>query len=205
MAINRRDIIEILREENELLKKRNHQVSNRLARMQQAFRALNEIEEKTRDISPGVDLQALLYQLLELVMHACNTEHGSLILLDEQAQELEFVEVIGDTRQALKNHRIRLNTGVVGQVMKTGESVLIENVQSSKQWSAEVDDFLGFHTRALMCSPLVIEDRVIGALEVVNQQTDLPFDNNDLNILRVAARFVSLVLERAEKLTMTLE
>jgi len=39
----------------------------------------------------------------------------------------------------------------------------------------------------------------------VNQQTDLPFDNNDLNILRVAARFVSLVLERAEKLTMTLE
>ena len=205
MAINRRDIIEILREENELLKKRNHQVSNRLARMQQAFRALNEIEEKTRDISPGVDLQALLYHLLELVMHACNTEHGSLILLDEQAQELEFVEVIGDTRQALKNHRIRLDTGVVGQVMKTGESVLIENVQSSKQWSAEVDDFLGFHTRALMCSPLVIEDRVIGALEVVNQQTDLPFDNNDLNILRVAARFVSLVLERAEKLTMTLE
>lgn len=205
MAINRRDIIEILREENELLKKRNHQVSNRLARMQQAFRALNEIEEKTRDISPGVDLQALLYQLLELVMHACNTEHGSLILLDEQAQELEFVEVIGDTRQALKNHRIRLETGVVGEVMKTGESVLIENVQSSKQWSAEVDDFLGFHTRALMCSPLAVEDRVIGALEVVNQQTDLPFDNNDLNILRVAARFVSLVLERAEKLTMTLE
>lgn len=205
MAINRRDIIEILREENELLKVRNHQISNRLARMQQAFRVLNEIEKKTRDVSPQVDLQALLHRLLELVMHACNTEHGSLILLDEQSRELEFVEVIGDTRQALKNHRIPLDTGVVGQVMKTGEAILLENVRSSRQWSDEVDDFLGFQTRALMCAPLVIEDQVIGTLEVVNQQTDLPFDNNDLNILRVAARFVSLVLERAEKLTMTLE
>ena len=205
MAINRRDIIQILRDENELLKLRNKQVSSKLARMQQAFRAITDIDKKSRDISPDSDLQELFHQLLALVMHTCNTEIGSLILLDAASNELEFVEVRGETREALMGHRISIETGIVGRCIKTQQPILVENVHNSSQWSSSTDDYIGFHTQALMCVPLFAEGHVIGAIEVVNKSTDAIFDENDLNILCVAGRFVSLALERAEKLTLISE
>lgn len=205
MSINRRDIIEILRDENQLLKQRNQQISNKLARLQQAFRVLVELDDHARLLTSEHDLQELLYRLLELVMHACNIEHGSLILVDEHTNELEFVEVIGDTRDALRNHRIPIDNGVVGQALAAKEAILVENVHSSHQWSSEIDEFLGFRTQALMCAPLVIDDRAIGAIEVVAQANESAFDENDLNVLKMAARFVSLILERVERLTLSEE
>ena len=205
MAIYRRDIIQILRDENDLLKIRNKQVSSKLARMQQAFRALADIDKKTRLMIEAPDLQELFHQLLHLVMHTSNTEIGSLILLDSATNELEFVEVVGETRDALMGHRISVDTGIVGRCIKTQQPILVENVQDSNQWSSSTDEYIGFHTRALMCVPLFVGELVVGAIEVVNKSSDAIFDENDLNILCAAGRLVGLALERAEHLTLLSE
>lgn len=205
MAINRRDIVQILRDENELLKTRNKQVSKKLSRHQQAFRVLNELCETTRSIDQSVDLADFLNELLALVMHTCNTENGSLILIDEAAQELEFVAVIGESQDHLLNHRIGIETGAVGHVIKNGIGMLIDDVHNSKYWSSVIDESLDFHTHSLMCVPLFVQDKVIGAIEVVNHTADASFEQNDLNILKVATRLVSLALEKVEKLTPQVE
>ena len=209
MPINRRDIIQILREENELLKARNQQVSSKLAHHQQAFRVLNELCDKALSYSSlsaeSYDLDAVLNELLAMILHACNIENGSLILIDEKAQELDFVAVIGESHGYLLNHRMHMHTGVVGHVLKTQESMLIENVHISKKWSGAIDERLDFHTQSLMCVPLNIGDNTIGAIEVVNHTSDIPFDEHDLNVLRVATRLVSFALERVEALTLSLE
>ncbi|MBL7003233.1 MAG: hypothetical protein ISR69_04330, partial [Gammaproteobacteria bacterium] len=62
MSINRRDIMQMLRDENELLKTRNLQVSRRLARLQQAFRVLIDIDEKTQLINVQPDVSKLFSQ-----------------------------------------------------------------------------------------------------------------------------------------------
>ncbi len=205
MSINRRDIIQMLRDENILLKTRNKQLGNKLARSQQAFRALNDIDEKTRGLSATTDIAVLCNQLLVLVLHTCNSDNGSLILLDDETQELEFVEVIGDSRDALMNHRINLNTGIVGNSIKTSQAKLIKNVHDSAQWSSAIDDYLSFHAESLMCAPIKSGDRAIGAIELVNHTGDSVFDENDLNVLRVAACYVGRALEQAEKLMISPE
>lgn len=205
MSISRRDIIQMLRDENELLKARNQQVSNKLARHQQAFRVLAELDDKTRSMSRDLDLPDLLNELLAMVMHACNTENGSLILIDDESNELEFVAVIGESHDHLLNHRIPLDTGLVGHVIKNRESLLIEDVHHSRKWSSSIDQRLDFQTLSLMCVPVTIEDEVVGAIEVVNHKHDTPFDFNDLNILHVAGRMVSQVLECVNKLTLSAE
>ncbi len=201
MAINRRDIIQMLRDENDLLKVRNQQVSKKLARHQQAFRVLAELDTRTHSMSINLELPELLNELLEMVMHACNTENGSLILIDEETSELEFVAVVGESHDHLLNHRISLDTGLVGHVIKTKEALLVEDVHASKQWSASIDERLNFQTSSLMCTPVTIEDEVVGAIEVVNHKQDAAFDINDLNILHVAGRMASQVLECVQKLT----
>ncbi len=199
MAISGRELIQMLRDENEMLKTRNKQVSNKLARQQQAFRVLARMIDKTRMMSASQPLPEILNDLLADVMHVCNIENGSLLLIDEVAQQLEFVAVIGESHEHLLDHRIDIGTGLVGQVIQTREPVLVTDVHASPQWSSLIDQRLNFHTASLMCVPITIRDEVIGAIEVVTHTGDSPYDENDLNILRVAGRLVSQALACIEE------
>ena len=202
MAIDRRDIVEMLRRENELLKARNQQLDARLTRQQQAFRALNRMDETMRSMRSGFDLRSLINDLLALALHACDSENGSMILVDDDTNELVFVEVIGETREHLLDHRIDIDTGIVGQVVKTQKAMLVTDVQNSSRWSSEIDRVVGFNTNALMCAPLFNHQKTFGAIEVVNNNSGNEFDENDLAILRVTARFVSQALQEAEDITL---
>jgi len=200
MGFNRRDIIQMLRRENELLKTRNQFFKDRLTRYQQAFRALNRMDDTLRGLSTQIDIEKLINQFLSLALHACDSENGSLILIDETTDELVFVEVIGEARDHLFNHRMDKEVGVVGRVVASLEAELVTDVRKSPQWSAEVDQVAGFETQALMCAPLFSDEKSYGAIEVINNNSVEDFDENDLAILRVTARFVSQALQKAEEI-----
>ncbi|RLA11494.1 MAG: hypothetical protein DRQ59_09665 [Gammaproteobacteria bacterium] len=201
MSFNRRDIIQMLRRENELLKARNRQLSDRLTRYQQAFRALNRMDDTMRGMSNETDIGNLINEFLALVLHACDSENGSLILIDDATGELVFVDVIGEARDHLINHRIDKDTGVVGRVVTSRKAELVTDVQKSPEWSAEIDEVVGFKTQALMCAPLFSNEKTYGAIEVINSSSTDDFNENDLSILRVTARFVSQALQMAEEIT----
>ncbi|MFA9418714.1 MAG: GAF domain-containing protein [Gammaproteobacteria bacterium] len=201
MSFNRRDIIQMLRRENELLKTRNRQLSDRLTRYQQAFRALDRMDDTMRGMSTEIDIENLINEFLALALHACDSENGSLILIDEVTGELVFVDVIGDARDHLINHRIDKDTGVVGRVVTSRKAELVTDVQKSAGWSAEIDEVVGFKTQALMCAPLFSKEKTYGAIEVINSSSTDDFNANDLSILRVTARFVSQALQMAEEIT----
>jgi len=201
MSFNRRDIIQMLRRENELLKAQNRQLSDRLTRYQQAFRALNRMDDTMRGMSNEIDIGNLINEFLALALHACDSDNGSLILIDEATGELVFVDVIGEARDHLINHRIDKDTGVVGRVVTSLKAELVTDVQKSPEWSAEIDEVVGFKTQALMCAPLFSNEKTYGAIEVINSSSTDDFNANDLSILRVTARFVSQALQMAEEIT----
>jgi GAF domain-containing protein len=202
MAKDRRDIVEMLRRENELLKSRHQRTDARLVRHQQAFRALNRMDETMQAMRTRFNLKKLISDLLALALHACDSENGSLILIDDETGELVFAEVIGESRDRLLNLRIGAGSGIVGNVVATQQPMLVTDVKHSSEWSAEVDQVIGFNTNALMCAPLFSNERIYGAIEVVNNRSSDEFDDNDLAILRVTARFVSQALREAENITL---
>ena len=202
MPIDSRGLAQMLRDENESLKARIQQISIRLTRHQQAFRALNQMDDTMNGLSAEFDLKKLLNKLLSLALHACDSENGSLILVDDESGELVFADVLGEAREQLRNHRISSDTGIVGNVVMTKIPVLVPDVQKSVQWSSEIDQVVGFKTRALMCAPLYNDDKTYGAIEVVNNNSNDLFDENDLAILRVTARYVSQALQKAEDMTL---
>jgi GAF domain-containing protein len=87
--------------------------------------------------------------------------------------------------------------------VKAQKAMLVTDVRNSSKWSAEVDQVVGFNTNALMCAPLFNNTKTYGAIEVVNSMSSDSFDDNDLAILRVTARFVSQALQEAEDITLT--
>lgn len=202
MAISRRDIVEMLRDENELLKLRNQQVSDKLSRQQQAFRALHDIDIMLQELKSISQVDVFINRILSLVLHACNSDNGSLLLLDEATDELVFAEVIGESSEQLKDQRINKHTGIVGKSISSKRAELVTDVKQSGAWSSSVDESVGFSTKSLMCVPLFDGDRVLGAIEIVNTKTDDVFDESDLNILCVTGRYVSLILLKTETIAL---
>ncbi len=125
--------------------------------------------------------------MLALALHACDAENGSMILVDDDTNELVFVEVIGETREHRLNHRIDIDPRIVGHVVETQEAMLETDVHNSSRWSARVDQVIGFNTSALMRAPLFNNAKTNGVIEVVNNMSSNEFDENDLAILRVSA------------------
>lgn len=200
MSITQREMLQLLREENQHLRSAQKQLEEKLRRHEKAIRSLNEIDEMLAKLTRSDQVSELIRRLMLLALHACDSENGSMLLLDSATDELVFVEVIGDSRDALLNYRIDRHEGVVGQSIDQKQAILVDNVRKHDDWSSEVDEAIHFSTRTLMSAPLIHEQRVIGAIEVVNARSNVAFEKIDLDILRLVARLMTLVLHKVEQL-----
>jgi two-component system NtrC family sensor kinase len=86
---------------------------------------------------------------------------------------------------------------VVGHVVESGEARLINDVERDPYFSDELDQEIGgVSPEAILCVPLVIHNRVIGAIELVNN-LDGQFNEQDLALLNAMAASVAVAVDNA--------
>ncbi|MEJ5201597.1 MAG: GAF domain-containing protein [Anaerolineales bacterium] len=179
-------------------------VKNRLLQeAEQRARQLTILNEVTRQLTSTLDITALLQTILKSAVDILNCVAGSLFLLDEQTDELVFVETVGPVADNLVGKRLPPGVGVVGQAVKTRQPIIENDVRQSSLWSSQTDEQTGFDTRSLLAVPLQVKDRVIGVIEVVNRSDGLPFAQDDLQLLNAFAAQAAVAIENARLYTMT--
>ena len=95
--------------------------------------------------------------------------------------------------------RVPDDAGVVGEVVQSGYSMRIDEVDGQEQINRDVDNKLDFTTNNLICCPLRDRDgEVIGAFEVLNKK-DGAFSSSDLKALEDLASHVAAALEEAQE------
>lgn len=181
------------------LKDDNREIRDRLSRLERAVYALKFLQDSLESITPESDPFALVSKILSLALEAVDTETGSLILRDEETDELVFAGVFGPFREELLGYRLPPSEGIVGWVVENRKAQLVPDVQHDPRFSPLVDEAIGFQTTSLICVPLVTGDRVLGALEVVNPRSDREFNEIDLNVLQLFARLAVEAVTRAEQ------
>jgi sigma-B regulation protein RsbU (phosphoserine phosphatase) len=76
---------------------------------------------------------------------------------------------------------------------------MVRDVSADVDFSTAVDDSTGFRTRSILCAPLMVKGRMLGALEVINKRKgDGLFDLADKQFLQVLAGMVSLAVHNAQ-------
>ncbi|MCS7010338.1 MAG: GAF domain-containing sensor histidine kinase, partial [Anaerolineales bacterium] len=93
--------------------------------------------------------------------------------------------------------------GIVGEVVRTGQPMISNNVKQTDKWFSSPDQATGFVTRAVLAVPLQSKERVIGVLEVVNRKDGLPFSADDMNLLAAFAGQAAVAIENARLYTLT--
>lgn len=187
-----------LQYENNRLKEENHDLREALGRLQRAIHSLNILHHRIEQIGPQTDVITLVRSLLAATLEAVDSEDGSLQLLDEETDELVFVEVQGTSRDVLISHRMPVTQGISGWTITNHRAELVQDVSKDARFSPLVDRVTGFRTSSLICVPLIEGHRVMGAIEVVNTRSGRAFTQEDLDVLVLVGRFVTTALLRAE-------
>lgn len=168
-------------------------------------RELAELEQRLRDsealLEIGVALAGTLDlgRVLELALHQaealCRAETSSIWELDDESGELFFRVVRGKAAGSIKDLRVPLGEGIVGDVALSGRPAIVNDVHADSRWHG--DSGIGFETRAILAVPLIARGRVIGVVQVLNPVEGSRFSDDDLRRMRLFAGLLATAIENA--------
>ncbi len=199
------DVVRVLQKENVRLHQENTDLRDQLVRLRAAIQALIDLEDTLSEITEETDVILLIGRILMAALDAVDSDNGSLILIDEETDELVFVDVRGPYRYELMGFRMPRNEGVVGWSIAHQQPVLVPDARQDIRFFSLVDEKLGFRTSSLICVPLYAGDRPLGAIEVVNSRRGTPLREEDLHIMRLVGLLAAEALKRAEETFATKE
>ncbi|MCA9932520.1 MAG: GAF domain-containing protein [Anaerolineales bacterium] len=162
------------------------------------LRALRTLQEASMNITPHTNVMKLLGRVLQSALLCIGASDGSLMLVDDDSQELVFAVVHGQVKNNLVGHRIPLGTGIAGWVAENREPLVIPDVQRDSRFSTTVDQTFRFSTRSMVCVPVLDEERVKGVFQAINKFEDEPFNDADLATMCLAAQLATTAIVRAE-------
>lgn len=81
--------------------------------------------------------------------------------------------------------------GIAGQVIESGEAVLISDCRKDPRWAGRVDEKTGFITKSMLCVPLISENYNFGCIQLINKTDNTLFDDKDKELAQAIATEIS--------------
>lgn len=141
-----------------------------------------------------LDLDSLILKIVSKISEILSAERSTLFLLDEEKDELW-----SKVAQGVDMAEIRLSrsAGLAGYVVRTRETVNIPDAYADSRFNPEQDRLTGFHTKTVLCSPVInTKGEVIGVTQAINKRDGM-FDAEDEEVLRALSSQISVALENA--------
>ena len=152
-------------------------------------------------LNSSLDLRETLSLVMDSLIHLTGAERGCLMLLDEEGH-LEIRAAQNFDQASVNAFDLELSLTIVRDAVETGEPVLTTNAQLDPRFSDHAS-VIGYHLRSIVCVPLHVRGRVIGALYLDNRMRDGVFSQADLPTLTAFASQAAISIENARLYTVT--
>jgi GAF domain-containing protein len=188
--------VRFLQQENSRLKEENETLQEENLALRQYINALEELHRATERIVTEENLITLLDEILYNAMNVLNAQGGSLLIRDEDTDELAFVVVHGDIKRELEGYRLKSDVGIAGWVATNREAVVVNNPRQDRRFSLQVDEAFNFFTRSILCVPMMARDKVVGVIQLINKENGNQFSEADVALLSVLGHVAAVALEQ---------
>jgi len=162
--------------------------------LEQRLNELTTLYAVGQSVTSLLDLDKLLNRVVEAAVYIANADEGSLLLVDEETQELYLRAALGMGDRQARGFRIKIQDSLVGSVVRTGEPLLATG-------SPDSDDRLkvktGYLVGSLLYAPLKVKGRIIGVLGVANRASNRKFGQDNLFRLTSLADYAAIAIENA--------
>jgi diguanylate cyclase (GGDEF)-like protein len=154
-------------------------------------------QELGKALTSSLQLDQVLRTIMEKIDEFLRPDNWSLLLLDEEKQELYFELAVGKASQALRDVRIKMGQGIAGWVAQHGETVVVPDTSKDTRFFAKVDEKTKTETQSIVAVPVRFRDTCLGVIELINCVGPEGFDPRDLKLLEALSDFAAIALENA--------
>jgi GAF domain-containing protein/HAMP domain-containing protein len=157
---------------------------------------LTATNEVGRVASSILDPDELLAKVIQLITKQFDYYHAAIYLLDPSEKWAELKEATGDTGKVLKQNHYRLEVAGKSMVAACIREKMPRIAQNTAEEKQRYENPLLPYTRSEIALPLIVGDRVLGALNVQSTRVS-DFDLEVVQTMQNMVGQVSISLENA--------
>lgn len=144
---------------------------------------------------------SLLKEVLMIIIRAVDAQKGSIMLVDEEAQQL-VLKVVFDPEQAdeafkvLEHVTFAIGEGIAGKVAASGEAIICNDTQSDGRFKTYRFQAMDRRIWNMICIPLQVNDEILGVISLDNKSNG--FSERDLELVQHLANQIAIAIQNAE-------
>lgn len=187
------------------------QKAHLLAEANKRQRRLNALVDIISQLTTTLERHELLTRIMNHARDLLEVEATSVWEVDEQADPpvLRLHVATGERGERMAEVTVPLGQGIIGQVVASGERILVGDVTKDDRHYKQVDEQSGFVTRSILCVPLrapsiqlgqergVLHASVIGGAQALNKLNGGAFTQDDIDLFETLASQAATVLKVA--------
>jgi serine/threonine-protein kinase PknK len=155
------------------------------------------LSEVNRRLSAEHNVQRLLEYIMDSAILLSGAERGFLLLAGDPGSDVMDVRIARNLDQEnIRNTRFKISHGIARRVIETGELALTIDAMEDERYR----DQLSVHDlrlRSVLCLPMHMRGRVLGAIYLDNRFRASAFDPYDVRMLEAFADQAAIALDNA--------
>jgi GAF domain-containing protein len=140
------------------------------------------------------DFGRLLRSIVQVARAIFGAKGSSILLLDEETDELVFAAVASEDEQFLVGRRFPSSSGIAGWVASSRTPLVLEDVRSDPRFARDVAEGTGYVPNGLMAVPLLEDEEVLGVLQVLDRPERARFSLREMELLGLFAAQAAIAL-----------
>ncbi len=157
---------------------------------------LTIFHDVAKALTSSLDLDSILQTIMEKMAEYFRPDTWSLLMVDDQRDELYFAIAVGSASEALKNLRLKVGEGIAGYVAKNGERLIVPDVMTDPRFAKRIDEMTKWETRSIVCFPVRSRLRVLGVIQLVNVDME-HFGDQEIFFLQSLCDYAAIAIENA--------
>jgi diguanylate cyclase (GGDEF)-like protein len=157
---------------------------------------LTIFHDVAKALTSSLDLDSILQTIMEKMAEYFRPDTWSLLMVDEERDELYFAIAVGSASEALKNVRLKVGEGIAGHVAKHGERLVVPDVMNDPRFTKRIDEMTKWETHSIICFPVRSRLRVLGVIQLVNVDMQ-HFGDQEIFFLQSLCDYAAIAIENA--------
>jgi sigma-B regulation protein RsbU (phosphoserine phosphatase) len=157
---------------------------------------LELLSKMSGHLAVSLGINETIQKALDLIVKFVKAEGGALFLLDDDSQVITCEASVGPVD--IKGITLKAGEGIVGQCVAEGSSRIVRDAQHDPNFDKSIDKASGFTTLSILCAPLTVREKNIGAIELVNKsdKNEL-YTETDLMMMQTLGSAAALAIHNA--------
>ncbi|MBI2215165.1 MAG: sigma 54-interacting transcriptional regulator [Acidobacteria bacterium] len=151
--------------------------------------------EVVKIINSTLSVEEVLNKVLDIALRRLRAERGMIMLIDPITGSLR-TRVSRNIREGAENEKGRSPQAIIKEVMQSGASVMSADARTDDRF-VDSETVISENIVSTLCVPLVIRDRIAGAIYVDHRETRHLFSQKDLSFLEAFADQSAIAIENA--------